>query len=63
MARVNDHYLKLRSSYLFTEIATRVKTFQEATPGARMIRLDQLPIVEHELRRRARGRQREEQIR
>jgi LL-diaminopimelate aminotransferase len=39
MARVNDHYLKLRSSYLFTEIAKRVKVFQEANPGARIIRL------------------------
>jgi LL-diaminopimelate aminotransferase len=39
MARVNDHYLKLRSSYLFTEIAKRVKTFQESHPGARIIRL------------------------
>jgi LL-diaminopimelate aminotransferase len=39
VARVNDHYLKLRSSYLFTEIARRVKTFQEAHPDARIIRL------------------------
>src|SRR5215468_11108442 len=39
MARVNDHYLKLRSSYLFTEIAARVKTFQDTHPDARIIRL------------------------
>src|SRR5215813_5711038 len=39
MARVNDHYLKLRSSYLFTEIAKRVKTFQASHPDARIIRL------------------------
>ena len=39
MARINDHYLKLRSSYLFTEIAKRVKTFQEAHPDAKIIRL------------------------
>jgi LL-diaminopimelate aminotransferase len=39
VARVNEHYLKLKSSYLFTEIARRVKTFQEANPSARIIRL------------------------
>lgn len=39
MARVNEHYLKLRSSYLFTEIARRVKAFQAAHPEARIIRL------------------------
>ncbi len=39
MARVNEHYLKLRSSYLFSEIARRVKAFQEAHPEARIIRL------------------------
>jgi LL-diaminopimelate aminotransferase len=39
VARVNEHYLKLRSSYLFTEIARRVKAFQAAHPEARIIRL------------------------
>ena len=39
MARVNDHYLKLRSSYLFSEIARRVREFQNAHPGAGLIRL------------------------
>ena len=39
MARINDHYLRLKSSYLFTEIARRVKTFQAAHPNARVIRL------------------------
>ena len=39
MAGVNDHYLKLRSSYLFSEIARRVREFQDAHPGARLIRL------------------------
>jgi len=39
MARVNDHYLKLTASYLFTEIARRVKAFQEAHPQAKIIRL------------------------
>ena len=38
-ARINEHYLKLKSSYLFTEIARRVKAFQEAHPDARVIRL------------------------
>ncbi|HVG78484.1 MAG TPA: LL-diaminopimelate aminotransferase [Patescibacteria group bacterium] len=39
MARVNEHYLKLKSSYLFSEIARRVREFQEAHPDARVIRL------------------------
>jgi LL-diaminopimelate aminotransferase len=39
VARINDHYLKLKSSYLFTEIARRVKEFQAAHPEARLIRL------------------------
>src|SRR2546426_4131624 len=39
MARVNDHYLKLKSSYLFTDIAARIKAFQAAHPDARIIRL------------------------
>ncbi|MGH7275999.1 MAG: LL-diaminopimelate aminotransferase [Candidatus Rokuibacteriota bacterium] len=39
MARVNEHYLKLRTSYLFSEIARRVQAFQTAHPDARLIRL------------------------
>ena len=39
MARINDHYLRLKSSYLFTDIAKRVKAFQTAHPDARIIRL------------------------
>ena len=39
MARINDHYLDLKSSYLFTEIAKRVKAFQVAHPDAKVIRL------------------------
>ncbi len=39
MAQINDNYLKLRASYLFTEIARRVKTFQAEHPAARIIRL------------------------
>ena len=39
MARVNDDYLKLKSSYLFTDIAARIKAFQAAHPDARIIRL------------------------
>ena len=39
MARVNDHYLKLTASYLFSEIARRVRAFQAAHPEARIIRL------------------------
>ena len=39
MATVNEHYLKLKSSYLFSEIARRVREFQDAHPDARVIRL------------------------
>ena len=39
MVRVNEHYLKLRSSYLFVEIARRAKAFQDAHPDAKLIRL------------------------
>jgi LL-diaminopimelate aminotransferase len=39
MARVNEHFLKLKSSYLFVETARRVREFQAAHPDARIIRL------------------------
>jgi LL-diaminopimelate aminotransferase len=39
MAIINEHYLKLRSNYLFSEIARRVRDFQDAHPDARIIRL------------------------
>jgi LL-diaminopimelate aminotransferase len=39
MARVNEHYLALTASYLFSEIARRVREFQAAHPEARIIRL------------------------
>jgi LL-diaminopimelate aminotransferase len=39
VARVNEHYLNLAKSYLFSEIANRVKAFQAAHPEARIIRL------------------------
>ena len=39
MARINDNYLKLKSSYLFSDIARKIKEFQAANPGAKLIRL------------------------
>jgi LL-diaminopimelate aminotransferase len=39
VARINDHYLELKGSYLFSEIARRVKEFQAAHPQAPLIRL------------------------
>jgi LL-diaminopimelate aminotransferase len=39
MTRVNDNYLKVKASYLFSDIARRIKAFQEANPGAKLIRL------------------------
>ena len=39
MARINDHYLKLKAGYLFPEIARRVSSFAEAHHDARIIKL------------------------
>jgi LL-diaminopimelate aminotransferase len=39
MTRINDNYLKVKASYLFSDIARRIKAFQEASPGAKLIRL------------------------
>ncbi len=39
MIRINEDYLKLTSSYLFSEIAKRVAAFQAANPDRKIIRL------------------------
>ncbi|MCR5535953.1 MAG: LL-diaminopimelate aminotransferase [Succinivibrio sp.] len=39
MLRVNENYLKLRGSYLFSEIAKRVAAFKDSHPEARLVRL------------------------
>jgi LL-diaminopimelate aminotransferase len=39
MITINEHYLKLQASYLFSEIASRVKAFQAANPDREIIRL------------------------
>src|SRR2546427_13207837 len=39
MARINDNYLRLKSGYLFSEIARRVKEFQGPPPEPKLIRL------------------------
>ncbi|MFA5717852.1 MAG: LL-diaminopimelate aminotransferase [Desulfobulbaceae bacterium] len=39
MITINEHYLKLQASYLFSDIARRVAAFQEANPGREVIRL------------------------
>ncbi|HEY3283737.1 MAG TPA: LL-diaminopimelate aminotransferase [Armatimonadota bacterium] len=39
MALVNENYLNLKGSYLFTEIARRVRAFQEENPKASIVRL------------------------
>lgn len=39
MARINEHYLKLRAGYLFPEIARRVSRFCAEHPNAELIRL------------------------
>ena len=39
MVRINEHYLALKPTYLFSEIARRVKAFAAAHPDARLIRL------------------------
>ncbi len=39
MIRVNEHYLKLQTSYLFSEIAKRVSAFQAENPDRQIIKL------------------------
>jgi LL-diaminopimelate aminotransferase len=39
MITINEHYLKLQASYLFSDIASRVSSFQEANPDREVIRL------------------------
>ena len=39
MVKINENYLKIQSSYLFSEIAHRVSTYQTNNPDAKIIRL------------------------
>jgi LL-diaminopimelate aminotransferase len=39
MIRINENYLKLQASYLFSDIAKRVAAFQKAHPGKEVIKL------------------------
>ena len=39
MALINEHFLKLRGNYLFSDIAKRVNAFKVTHPEARLIRL------------------------
>ena len=39
MAKINEHYLKLKAGYLFPEIARRVNAFCESHPNASVIKL------------------------
>ena len=39
MVRINDNYLKLRASYLFSETGRRTREYQAAHPDAKLIRL------------------------
>ncbi len=39
MLKVNENYLKLQTSYLFSDIAKKVRAFTEANPDAEVIRL------------------------
>ncbi|GAA3986810.1 LL-diaminopimelate aminotransferase [Comamonas faecalis] len=39
MIRINPHYQKLQASYLFADIAQRVRAFQQRRPDAGLIRL------------------------
>ncbi|MDY0274718.1 MAG: LL-diaminopimelate aminotransferase [Desulfomicrobium sp.] len=39
MIRINENYLKLKASYLFSDIARRVAVFQEANADKKLIRL------------------------
>jgi len=39
MIRANEHYAKLKASYLFSEISKRITRFQDEHPGDELIRL------------------------
>ena len=39
MIKVNENYSKLKASYLFSDIAGRIKTYQEANPDNKIIKL------------------------
>ena len=39
MIRINEHYLKLKASYLFSDIAKRVTAYQQGHPESAIIRL------------------------
>jgi len=39
MIKINENYLKLQASYLFSDIAKRVNAFQEAHPDREIIRM------------------------
>ncbi|PID40896.1 MAG: LL-diaminopimelate aminotransferase [Proteobacteria bacterium] len=39
MIRINEHYLKLKASYLFADIAKRVAAYQQGKPNRPIIRL------------------------
>jgi len=39
MLKINKHYLKLQSSYLFAEIARRINAFQKENPESNLIKL------------------------
>ena len=39
MITINEHYLKLQASYLFSDIAKRVNSYQENNPDKEIIRL------------------------
>ncbi|MFY9399360.1 MAG: LL-diaminopimelate aminotransferase [Desulfomonilia bacterium] len=39
MIRINENYLNLKASYLFSDIARRVASFQEKNPGRSVIKL------------------------
>ena len=39
MIKINEHYLKLQASYLFSDIAKRVSDFQSSHPDREIIKL------------------------
>src|SRR6185369_14619320 len=39
MAKINANYQKLQASYLFSEIAKRIRSYSEKNPSAKVIRL------------------------
>ena len=47
VVKINENYLKLKSSYLFVEVARREAEFRKANPDADIIKIKSLNFSNH----------------